>query len=158
MRSKQYFTKIKNYPHEKSTDPFTPPALWPSPWRTMDRTYKSFGSGNRKSKNQPRRNKRNIGWPPHHIKSSNQCPRNRDHPLPQSPLGEHPPQPSRWPINSTPSRCSPPDRNTVVRSYCRDRWMLLQLCRRRETLNNHISLTENGSKTARSRSQNINHI
>ena len=24
MQSKQYFTKIKNYPHEKSTEPFFP--------------------------------------------------------------------------------------------------------------------------------------
>ena len=25
MQSKQYFTKIKNYPHEKSTEPFSGP-------------------------------------------------------------------------------------------------------------------------------------
>ena len=30
MQSKQYFTKIKNYPHEKSTEPDLPPNQCPT--------------------------------------------------------------------------------------------------------------------------------
>ena len=36
MQSKQYFTKIKNYPHEKSTEPEFIRYLWLVIVRTMD--------------------------------------------------------------------------------------------------------------------------
>ena len=41
MQSKQYFTKIKNYPHEKSTEPFYPVLFKLKRFKGKDKKYYS---------------------------------------------------------------------------------------------------------------------